>query len=52
MKIRITTDRKPWVNDKPHDFGAEVDAPEADAKALIAAGMAEAIAAPARKAKE
>ena len=46
MKIKITTDRKPWVNDAPQVIGAEVDCSDADAKALIDNGFAEAVARP------
>lgn len=53
MKIKITTDRKPWVNDAPQDMGSEVECSDADAKALIDNAFAEAVAkpAPARVAK-
>lgn len=50
MKIKITTDRMPWVNGAPQVAGAEVEAEEADAAALIAAGFAEAVEAPKKKA--
>lgn len=42
MKIKITSNRQPWVNDKPQPEGAEIDVTDADAKALIEAGLAEA----------
>lgn len=45
MKIRITTDRQPWVNGQPHDNGTEVDVSNEDGQALIAAGFAEAVGA-------
>lgn len=44
MKIKITTDRQPWVNGVPHDRDAEVDVSDADAEILIAAGFAVALA--------
>jgi hypothetical protein len=43
VKIRITTDRQPWVNGTPHPKGAEVDVSAADAHALIELGFAETI---------
>lgn len=53
MKIKITTDRKPWVNNAPQVIGTEIECDDADARALIDNGFAEAIAkqAPARVAK-
>ena len=44
MKIKITTDRKPWVNNAPQDIGAEIECDDADARALIDYGFAEPIA--------
>lgn len=41
MKIKVTTDRKPWLNDRPLDQGSEIEATEAEAKILIDAGFAE-----------
>lgn len=46
MKIKITTDRMPWVNGEPQPLGAEIDAPDESAKSLIEAGFAEAVEAP------
>lgn len=46
MKIKITTDRQPWVNGQPHDCDAEVEVSAEDGAALIDAGFAVAIAAP------
>lgn len=43
MKIRITTDRQPWVNKQPHPKGAEVEVSAADAHMLIELGFAETI---------
>ena len=40
-KIRITTERQPWLNGQPHDNGAVVDAADEDATALMEAGLAE-----------
>ncbi len=34
-KIEIVTDRKPWVNDAPQDFGAIVDVYEEDAALMV-----------------
>lgn len=46
MKIRITSDRQPWVNEQPHDRDAEVEVSDADGQLLIDAGFAVAIDAP------
>jgi hypothetical protein len=43
MKIKITTDRMVWVNDRAHPQGAEVEVSAADAHALIELGFAETI---------
>lgn len=43
MKIKITTDRLPWVNDKPQPMGEVVEADAATAKTLIDLGYAEAV---------
>jgi hypothetical protein len=43
MKIRITTDRKPWLNGTPLDVGTEVNVTEAEGKAFIDLGFAEEI---------
>lgn len=43
MKIRITSKRKPWVNDAPQDFGAVVECSADDGKAMVKAGLAEEI---------
>ena len=51
MKIKITSDRQPWVNNKPHDMGAEVETSDADGQLMIAAGFAVAIDEPRRKAR-
>lgn len=45
-KIKIISDRRPWVNGAPVDFGAEIETSAADADVLIAAGFAEAVKAP------
>lgn len=42
-RIKITTDRQPWAAGMPHDMGAEIDVPAAEAEALIANGFAEAV---------
>lgn len=52
MKIRITTNRQPWVDRAPRDKGEELDVSDEDAKILIDAGFAEALeatAAPRRR---
>ena len=46
MKVKITTDRKPWIGDLPRDVGEVVDAPEDAAKWLIEQGWAEAVEKP------
>jgi len=50
MKIKITTDRKPWANGSPRVKDDEIELDDAEAKALIDAGMA--IAYPFIKASE
>jgi hypothetical protein len=51
MKIKITTDRQPWVNGQPHDIDAEVETSDEDGQLLIAAGFAVAVDAPRRRAR-
>lgn len=46
MKIKITTDRKPWLNNEPQAMGAEIDVCDATAAALVKLGFAEIIEAP------
>lgn len=41
MKIKITTNRRPWANNMPHNFGDIVTTDDDVAKALIKAGFAE-----------
>jgi hypothetical protein len=43
MKIKITTDRQPWVNGEPHDIDAEVETNDADGQAMIEAEFAVAV---------
>jgi hypothetical protein len=50
MKIRITTDRAPWVDGSPQQIGAEIDVSDADGKTLLDLGFAEEIK-PAAKTK-
>lgn len=50
MKIKITTDRNPWANGSPRVKDDEIELDDAEAKALIDAGMA--IAYPFIKASE
>jgi hypothetical protein len=40
-KIKITTDRRPWVGGKPQANGATLDVDEATADTLAANGFAE-----------
>ena len=40
MKIKITSDRNPWVNGSPCDKGVEIDVDDAEGKILLEAGMA------------
>jgi hypothetical protein len=41
MKIKIISDRKPWVNDKPWLNGEEVDVSAEDGLLMIEKGFAE-----------
>ncbi|BAQ90115.1 hypothetical protein [uncultured Mediterranean phage uvMED] len=50
MKIKITSDRNPWANGSPRVKDDEIELDDAEAKALIDAGMA--IAYPFIKASE
>lgn len=43
MKIKITTDRRPWAAGRPHDKGAEIDVGNDEAATLIDAGFAVAV---------
>ena len=43
MKIKITTDKRPWANGQPCAMGEVVDADDTTAKAIIANGHAEAV---------
>lgn len=43
MKIKITTDRMPWLNGQPQPIGAEIDVSDADAEGMIKMGFAEAV---------
>jgi len=40
-KIKITTDRRPWVNGKPQASGAVMDVDDATADAMVLKGFAE-----------
>jgi len=42
MKIKITTERHPWVNGNPQSKGALVDTDDATASTLVGWGWAEA----------
>lgn len=42
-KVKITTDRQPWVDDKPQPEGAEVEVSAAVAASLIEQGFAVAV---------
>lgn len=46
MKIKITTNRQPWVNNEPQPMGAEIDVAPEQADSLVKQGFAEVIAAP------
>ena len=41
MKIKITTDRKPWIEGRKTEKGEVVEVTAAEAKAMIANGFAE-----------
>ena len=43
MKIKITTDRRPWAAGRPHVKGAEIDVDADEAATLIDAGFAVAV---------
>ena len=43
MKVKILTERKPWINDQPREIGEVVDAPDDVAKWLLGEGWAEAV---------
>tara|TARA_B100001939_G_scaffold347972_1_gene371699 strand:+ start:5506 stop:5763 length:258 start_codon:yes stop_codon:yes gene_type:complete len=43
MKIKITTDRKPWANGKPAQKGETVEVSSEEATILLQAGFAEAV---------
>jgi hypothetical protein len=50
-KIKITTDRRPWVDGKPQSSGAVMDVDDATADAMVAKGFAEKVrGAPKKKA--
>lgn len=49
MKIKITTDRQPWVNNEPQPLGAELDVSQEQAESLVKQGFAEMLAAPKAK---
>ena len=46
MKIKITTDRKPWANGKPAQKGETVEVSSEEATILLQAGFAEAVGGP------
>lgn len=51
-KIKITTDRRPWVDGKPQVNGAILDVDDATADAMVANGFAEKLrSAPKKKVK-
>lgn len=50
-KIKITTDRRPWVDGKPQANGATLDVDDATADMMVANGFAEKVrGAPKKKA--
>jgi len=40
-KIKITTDRCPWVSGKPQPIGTTLDVDDATAEAMVSNGFAE-----------
>lgn len=51
-KVKITTDRQPWVEDKPQPNGAVLDVDKATADTLVDNGFAEIVVAPKKVAAE
>lgn len=50
-KIKITTDRRPWIDGKPQANGATLDVNDATADTMVANGFAEKVcSAPKKKA--
>jgi len=45
MKIKITSDREPWVNNAPQALGAVVECSDADGQIMIDAGLADPVVA-------
>lgn len=52
IKLKITTDRKPWIGDEPRAKGDVVDAPEDAAKWLLDQGWAETVEKPKKVARD
>lgn len=46
MKIKITTERQPWIGGKPQPLGAELEVAEDNGKQLVELGFAEIVEAP------
>lgn len=43
-KVKITTDRQPWVNDAPQALGAVIETDKETADTLLEKGFAEPVA--------
>ena len=41
MKIKVISDRRPWIDGKPREVGYECELDAADAQAMIDNGLAE-----------
>ena len=53
MKVRVISDRQPWIGGAPRIAGFEADVSAAEGKAMIDAGLAEEVkVAPKAKAKK
>lgn len=52
MKIKITTDRNPWVNGTKQNKGDVVEVTAAEAKSMIANGFAEEIKSAPKRARD
>jgi hypothetical protein len=50
-KIKITTDRQPWLDGQPQEIGAICDASDDEASVLVSAGFAELLDEPAKRAR-
>lgn len=50
MKIKITTERMPWINDKPHIIDEELEGIDEECQLLIDNGFAVQIVEPTKRA--